>query len=113
MSAWFARRLVVSHRFKRANPNAAPFDSSLPLVFTHFDLSPRNLLLDERNRLWVIDFQFSGFYPQWFEYTGMLHAWNRLGRSEWITEFLAGGYKKQRIFLLNVGWAVNVGHLIQ
>ena len=64
MSAWFGRKLIVSHKLKRAAPNAAPFDSSLPLVFTHFDLSPRNLILDEGNRLWVIDFEFSGFYPQ-------------------------------------------------
>jgi len=74
----------------------------------HFDLSPRN-------RLWVIDFQFSGFYPQWFEYAGMLPAWDwaRVEYYEWITTFVAGNYRKQRMFLLNVDWAVNVGHLIR
>lgn len=113
MSAWFAHKLVVSQRLKRARQNVAPFDSSLPLVFTHFDLSPRNLMLDEKNRLWVIDFQLSGNYPQWFEYAGMLPTWDRFKYHRWITAFVAGNYRKQRIFLVNVDWAVNVGHLVR
>ena len=117
MSAWFTSRLAVSRRFKRANPNfAAPFDSSLPLVFTHFDLSPRSLILDERNKLWVTDFRFSGFYPQWFEYAGVLPTWRNVGNvkhCKWIAAFVAGNYWKQNLFLVNVDWAVNVGHLIQ
>jgi len=90
-----------------------PFDSSLPLVFTHFDHIPRNLFLDERNKLWVIDFQLSGLYPQWFEYAGMLPTWDRFEYHRRIAAFVAGNYKIQRVFLINVDWAVNVGHLVQ
>ena len=113
MSAWFARKLAVSHRFKRAAPNAAPFDSSLPLVFTHFDLSPRNLILDEGNRLWVIDFQLSGFYPQWFEYAAVLPTWRRIKHCGRIAAFVAGNHRERYRFLLNVDWAVNVAYLVQ
>lgn len=113
MSAWFARRLVISQRFKYAPKNAAPFDSSLPLVFTHSDLSPRNLILDERNTLWVLDLQLSGFYPQWFEYVGVLSTWGSVKHYKRIAAFVAGSYREQTLFIFNVGWALNTGHLIQ
>jgi hypothetical protein len=74
--------------------------------------SPRNLSLDEGNRLWVIDFELSGFYPQWSEYAGMLPTWSRFTYHRWVAA-AAGNYRKQRGFLLDVNWAVNVGHLIQ
>ena len=77
----------------------APFDSSLPLVFTHFDLSLRNLFLDERDKLRVIDFQLSGFYPQWFEYAGMLPTWDRFEYHRWIAAFVAGNYRIHAFFL--------------
>ena len=98
MSAWYARRYVISDIFKRARRNAAPFNSSLPLVFTHSDLSPRNLLLDEGNKLWVIDFQFSGFYPQWFEYAVVLPTWSEIKHCKRIATFVAGNYLKQSLF---------------
>jgi hypothetical protein len=82
-------------------------------VVTHFDLSPRNLILDGGNRLWLIDFQLSGFYPQWFEYAGVLSTWGNIKYCEWIAAFAAGNYWKQYLFLLNVDWAVHTGHLIQ
>ena len=113
MSAWFARRLVISQNFKKASSNAAPFDSSMPLVFTHFDLSPRNLILDKRNRLWVIDFELSGFYPKWFEYVGVLSTWGFIKYHRWITAFVAGRYWEQTLFFLKVSWAVNTGFLIK
>ena len=84
----------------------------MPLVFTHFDLSPRNMILDERNRLWVIDLELSGFYPQWFEYVGVLATWGKIEYCRWIAAFVAGRYWEQTLFFLKVSWAVNIGHLI-
>ena len=43
-------------------------------VFTHQDLAPRNLLLDERNNLWIVDWGRSGWYPTYFEYAGMQNS---------------------------------------
>ncbi|KIK10266.1 hypothetical protein K443DRAFT_670892 [Laccaria amethystina LaAM-08-1] len=58
------------------SPNCEPLDTSAfaSLVFTHNDLNMRNLLLDDQHVLWVVDWGFSGFYPPWLEYLGMIYA---------------------------------------
>ncbi|KAK7693702.1 hypothetical protein QCA50_003273 [Cerrena zonata] len=45
-----------------------PFDDSQPLVLCHLDLNLRNIMADKDNRLWIIDWSWSGYYPAWFEY---------------------------------------------
>jgi hypothetical protein len=57
-------------------PNCRPLPSSFfaTLVFTHNDINMRNILLDDDGKIWLIDWGFSGFYPAWFEYTGMRYA---------------------------------------
>ncbi|KAJ3756645.1 hypothetical protein EV360DRAFT_71817 [Lentinula raphanica] len=44
------------------------FDTSAPLVLCHFDLHLRNIMLDKKNRVWLIDWAYAGAYPFWFEY---------------------------------------------
>ncbi|KAG6843214.1 hypothetical protein H0H93_001842, partial [Arthromyces matolae] len=38
------------------------------LVVTHNDLNMRNILVDENGTLWIIDWDWAGFFPPWFEY---------------------------------------------
>ncbi|KAG6846234.1 hypothetical protein H0H93_015145, partial [Arthromyces matolae] len=38
------------------------------LVFTHNDLNMRNILVDESGTLWIVDWDWAGFLPPWFEY---------------------------------------------
>lgn len=56
-------------------------------VFTHQDLAPRNILVDTHNNIWLIDWQFSGWYPKYFEYVGMQNfqrvTWNITTRVRW------------------------------
>ncbi|KAJ3488110.1 hypothetical protein NLI96_g3090 [Meripilus lineatus] len=40
-------------------------------VFTHQDLTPRNILVDKDDQLWVVDWGYSGFFPIFMEYAGM------------------------------------------
>lgn len=49
------------------------FDDSCPLVLTHGDLNTRNILVGDDGRLWLIDWEMSGFYPPWFEFTIMTY----------------------------------------
>ena len=35
----------------------------LHLVFTHHGLAPRNIIVDSRGRLWLLDWGFAGWYP--------------------------------------------------
>ena len=49
-------------------PNCEPLGTSaFALVFTHNDMNMRSLLLDDHHVLWVVDWEFSRFYPPWFE----------------------------------------------
>lgn len=65
------------------------FIPSVPteFVFIHHDLAPRNILIDEHRRMWLIDWDSAGFYPLYFEYVGMQNfdygAWNTMDRLRW------------------------------
>ncbi|PPQ99469.1 hypothetical protein CVT26_014286 [Gymnopilus dilepis] len=41
------------------------------MVLTHMDINPRNILVGEDGRLWLIDWAWSGYYPTFFEFTSM------------------------------------------
>jgi thiamine kinase-like enzyme len=44
------------------------FESTCRLVFTHQDLAARNLILDDNGRLWAIDWELAGWYPEYIKY---------------------------------------------
>lgn len=47
------------------------YDRSAPFALIHGDINPRNILLGDDGRLWLIDWQWSGFYPAWSEHIAM------------------------------------------
>lgn len=57
-------------------------------VLTHHDLAPRNLLLDSFGQLWLLDWDYAGFYPIYFEYASMQNfhipqEWGLFTRLRW------------------------------
>ena len=73
------------------------------LVFTHQDLAPRNLLVDSDNNLWIVDWEFSGWYPFYFESVSMQNfwiptSWSRFARVRWwiFSWISAGIYEQER-----------------
>lgn len=107
-------KLHVNRSIKKAPKGDVAFDSSLPLVLNHLDLSPNNIVVDNSSRIWLIDWELAGFYPQWFEHTAMCHAdWDILGRWErWVVGFTVGFYELQTNFIASIGWAIHTGHLL-
>ncbi|KAL4245370.1 hypothetical protein ABKN59_009481 [Abortiporus biennis] len=69
----YNHKLDVRKRFCKTNPDTPPFDESYPLVFTHNDISMRNVILGDDGKVYLVDWAFSGFYPAWMEYAAM--AW--------------------------------------
>ncbi|KAL8922326.1 MAG: hypothetical protein Q9172_003618 [Xanthocarpia lactea] len=62
--------------------------TSPSLVFTHQDLAPRNLIADRDGKLWLVDWEFSGWYPKYFESVSMQNfwtpaSWNWAARVRW------------------------------
>ena len=51
-----------------------PLDYSPSLVLTHMDLNMRNIIVGTDRKIWVVDWEWSGFYPPWFEYITMINA---------------------------------------
>jgi hypothetical protein len=87
-----------------------------PLVFTHQDLAPRSVVVDENGKIWVVDWGFSGWFPAYFEYVGMQNLrcprWGWLGRLRWqvFSWMTTGWYTYERILLQSVeGLCVRFG----
>ncbi|KAL7796672.1 hypothetical protein V8C37DRAFT_371106 [Trichoderma ceciliae] len=45
--------------------------TTTPLVFVHHGLAPCNIFLDPNGRLWLIDWDCTGFCSKSFKYAGM------------------------------------------
>jgi hypothetical protein len=87
------------------------FDDSMPLVFTHDDISPYNIRLGKDGTVWLTDWESGGAYPKWFEYANMMaydddEGWPHGMR--WFIPLIAGWYMKQLSFLVNN--PVGIGH---
>lgn len=83
------------------------FSIDRPFVFTHHDLSPRNIMLDPSHQLWLIDWDFAGFYPEFFEFAGMHNfisvRWNGLALLRWkLFAWIAGGLHHKKAHQLEV-----------
>jgi Phosphotransferase enzyme family len=70
-------------------------------VFTHHDLAPRNILLASSGQLWLLDWDYAGFYPVPFEYASMQNFdmpqdWDLFARLRWylFTWITVGRYEQ-------------------
>lgn len=75
-------------------------------VFTHHDLAPRNILLASSGQLWLLDWDYAGFYPISFEYASMQNfdmpeGWHLFARLRWhLFTWIAVGWYEQHARLL-------------
>ncbi|GAW20350.1 hypothetical protein ANO14919_098550 [Xylariales sp. No.14919] len=85
-----------------------PLKLSQPLVFTHHDLAPRNLMLDSAGDLCLIDWDYAGWYPPFFEYAGMDNFdrpqdWGWMGVFRWkVFTWIAAGFYSKETRCLNI-----------
>ncbi|KAF8649308.1 hypothetical protein AX16_005887 [Volvariella volvacea WC 439] len=114
LAAFYNHKLDVMKEYKPrlVARLTEPFDNSGPLVYTHLDLHMRNMMLGDDGQLWLIDWDFAGFYPIWFEYAGMKVFEDRQPSSfnKWIP-LITGRWEGpgQWPFVSRVGWALLVG----
>jgi aminoglycoside phosphotransferase (APT) family kinase protein len=75
LASFFNDRHALALEIRKRSPQQAPhlgrFDDSVQLVLTHQNLNPRNLIVGDDGRLWVVDWAWAGFYPRWFEFIDM------------------------------------------
>lgn len=53
-----------------------------PIVFTHGDLAPRNIMVSGAKVVALLDWEFSGFYPEYWETEKL--AYNADWRDDWV-----------------------------
>ena len=87
---------------------------SMPSAFvmTHHGLTPRNMCVDKGNQLWIVNWEYAGWYPKFFEYAGMQHLevpnnWNWLARLRWdvFSWITAGRYERERKLLMRIKYS--------
>ncbi|KAI5980577.1 kinase-like domain-containing protein [Pisolithus albus] len=112
MTEWFNSRLAVAKRFEFVglDPDEPPFDHShVPLVFTHQDISMRNIIVGEDDTVWLCDWAWAGFYPEYFEYVGMVEYDRTPLLWRFFVPFISGFHRTRHRLLCRIGWAVTVG----
>lgn len=75
------------------------------VVFTHGDLNPSNILVDGNKITGIVDWDFSGWYPHYWEYTSAWYG-NRL-RPDWqdmIPRFLQPYPKELEMDIIRQKW---------
>jgi hypothetical protein len=105
MSWWL---IDLPAQVRKPFPDLVPIISDRrPHVFTHQDITPRNMVIDDKNHLWLIDWGMAGYFPVYMEYIGMgvrQYAWSygvswreRWANYRWkLLRWIAcGSYKKQ------------------
>jgi hypothetical protein len=79
---------------------AGPVSPEDDLVFTHSDLAPRNIIVEEGTGFaWLIDWDESGYYPRYFEHVGMRNfhipvSWSWFAKLRWkLFVWIATGWR--------------------
>ncbi|KAF3390735.1 hypothetical protein DPV78_011256 [Talaromyces pinophilus] len=58
-------------RFESQLPDMLPRSDSF--VFTHDDIAPRNIMVDEQNKITgILDWEYAGWYPDYWEYAQIM-----------------------------------------
>jgi serine/threonine protein kinase len=53
------------------------------IVFTHGDISPSNIIVEQSRIVGLIDWEFSGWYPEYWEYLAFMQRYTR--HSDWYS----------------------------
>lgn len=101
-----ARKTLEQHRESCLQPTAPEKE----FVFTHHDLAPRNIMLEgETGKLWLVDWDYAGFYPPYFENAAMHNfippaEWSWFARWRWrLFAWIATGlYSGKKAMLAEV-----------
>ncbi|GBE81759.1 hypothetical protein SCP_0401320 [Sparassis crispa] len=109
---WYNHKVDVVKKMRKAPPDIGTFDDSAPLVFTHQDLNMRNIILANDGTLYVIDWGWSGFYPEWMEYACMARYDDAPQSWKDLIPFITGPHEDMFNLLCDIGWALEVGYMM-
>jgi thiamine kinase-like enzyme len=110
-----SRKAAVLRQEKWSHLSIPEFDTSYPLVLTHQDLNPRNIIVGDDGKLWIVDWGWAGFYPEWWESIAMECqarneelVWKREDPSwDAIIPVVCGSYPEMEAYLAQIGPALD------
>jgi hypothetical protein len=109
---WFNRRLAVCKTVKIALDQPSFSGTFKPLVMCHLDLLDRNLMLDKRGRVWILDWSHSGGYPPWFEWKILKSYFRPPSYVPGLLTLMGDKYPNELKNLENIGYALNTGAIM-
>lgn len=96
MEEWFNQKLRVSIRMNKAPADSGTFSNAMrPLCIVHLDIIGKNILLDGEDRVWLLDWEYAGVYPHYFE-AASLSARSRFPFEKALYEHLRVGEQVAR-----------------
>ncbi|KAF4976358.1 hypothetical protein FZEAL_6956 [Fusarium zealandicum] len=76
LEAWFNHKIDACTKVNQL-PAGTPKFQFQDVVFTHQDIAPRNLIVDESMKVWLIDWGCAGVYPRGFDQAVLRkQSWN-------------------------------------
>lgn len=93
-------------------PNGSRFVADHPLVFSHCDIVPRNLILRE-GTVWMIDWEQAGWYPEYVEYACIASGEGDPTPRDWTEAMLSliRNYDREHEMLCSIQWRIMIGFL--
>jgi thiamine kinase-like enzyme len=109
MEAWFNHKLDICKSVNQALKDA-PLFYFTKFVLTYHDISPRNLILDQHRRVWLIDWAYSGAYPPAFESAALLTQPFFIDFNEMVLSLIPR-YPKEEVQLDSIGYGLTTAAL--
>ena len=109
ITAWFNERLRICQFFHRAPLTQPLFSNQFDeLVMCHMDIAPRNLILDDYGRVWVIDWAHAGGYPVYFD-QAVLICTGDPNFADGLLEIMGDGFTEELAKLDAISFALTTG----
>jgi hypothetical protein len=103
LESWFNERLAVCQDLGIATK------VTIDLVICHMDLHMRNIILDQNQKLWLIDWSNAGFYPPYFEVAVVMKANLKDDFQDFLKAMPMETWKEKIKHLFAIGFALTTG----
>jgi thiamine kinase-like enzyme len=105
---WYNHKINVCIKFKQLSRWVPRFRFKR-LVFTNQDIAPRNLILDSRGKVWMIDWELAGVYPPGFEQAVLeVYGQRSIEFAEMVLARLSDRHERLSRQLFRIGYGLSV-----
>ncbi|RSL57399.1 hypothetical protein CEP54_008329 [Fusarium duplospermum] len=111
LEAWFNHKIDVCAQVQQL-PTGTPRFQFNAMVLTHQDIAPRNLILGENNKVWLIDWGCAGVYPRGFDQAVMREQSGNHEFTDMVLSKLSDQYKTLTRQYSAIAYGLSTGRLL-